>query len=188
MPPRNTGAPDTDRIGALPEGISRNSPVSAGSTLSIPAFYDRDRQEIVCSCDLERFSWELAASQRRHRQTRDRLRAQERAWDSEYSRQHFIPQKLAKPRLAQQLASLDEVDRANEHANSRRTRSGFSRPFTTKRAMPISQHSSTGEKRRQNAQLAAGKGLAQIFPKVPSSTAWNFASAIWIRYTRRTFA
>jgi hypothetical protein len=76
-----------------------------------PAFYDRDRQEIVCSCDLERFGEELAASQQRHRQNRERLRAQERALDREYHGN--IPQKLLKP-LHQQFAALDEADRANE--------------------------------------------------------------------------
>jgi Protein of unknown function (DUF1570) len=110
MPPRNTGAP-TRVVLVHSQKEYQEMLGKRGLNFINPAFYDRDRQEIVCSCDLERLGEELAASQRRHRQARERLRAQERAWDEEY--RGNIPQRLAKP-LAQQLAALDEVDRANE--------------------------------------------------------------------------
>ena len=110
MPPRTTGAP-TRIVLVHSQKEYQEILGKRGLNFINPAFYDGNRQEIVCLCDLERFGEELAASQRRHRQTRERLRTQERAWDLEY--RGNIPQKLAKP-LAQQIASLDEVDRANE--------------------------------------------------------------------------
>lgn len=111
MPPRRM-APPTRILLIRSQQEYQTLLAKRGLSFLNPAFYDRDRQEIVCACDLERFGEELAAAQRRHRQNRERLRAQERALDREY--RGNIPQKLMKP-LNQQFAALDEADRTNEH-------------------------------------------------------------------------
>ena len=110
MPPRHMTSP-TRILLVRSQKEYQEMLAKRGLSFQNPAFYDRDRQEIVCSCDLERFGEELAASQRLHQQNRERLRAQERLWDREY--RGNIPQKLVKT-LTQQIASLDDADRANE--------------------------------------------------------------------------
>ncbi|HEV8060911.1 MAG TPA: DUF1570 domain-containing protein [Gemmataceae bacterium] len=111
MPPRRM-APPTRILLVRSQQEYQTLLAKRGLHFLNPAFYDRDRQEIVCACDLERFGEELAAAQLRHRQNRERLRAQERALEREH--RGNIPQKLMKP-LNQQFAALDEADRTNEH-------------------------------------------------------------------------
>jgi hypothetical protein len=110
MPPRHVAAPTTIRLvqsqREYQELLSRQ-----GLSFVNPAFYDRDRQEIVSSCDLERLGQELAASQRRNQETRERWLALERSWEKEY--RGNIPVKLQMT-LNQQLAAVDEACRANE--------------------------------------------------------------------------
>jgi hypothetical protein len=110
MPPRRTAAPT--RI-VLVRSLQeyQKALASRGLSFANPAFFDRDRQEIVCACDLERLGAELATIRRDHQQARERLRGQERALDREY--RGNVPQRLWKP-IEQQLAALDDLDRNNE--------------------------------------------------------------------------
>ena len=110
MPPRHMAAP-TRILLIRSQKEYRELLAKRGFNFLNPAFYDRDRQEIVCACDLERFGHELAANQKLNHQNRERLHAQERAWDREY--RGLIPPKLVRE-LAQKFAALEEAERANE--------------------------------------------------------------------------
>lgn len=110
MPPRHVAAPTTIML-VRSQREYQEMLGKRGLSFLNPAFYDRDRQEIVCSCDLERLAEELSASQRRNQETRERWRAQERTWEREHRGK--IPARLQKT-LSQQFAALDEADRRNE--------------------------------------------------------------------------
>jgi hypothetical protein len=110
MPPRRT-APPTRIVLIRSLKEYRQALARKGFGFANPAYYDRERQEIVCACDLERLGTELATIQRNHQQARERLRAQERALEREH--RGAALQKLLKP-LSAQLANLDELDRNNE--------------------------------------------------------------------------
>ena len=110
MPPRRI-APPTKIVLVRSQKEYHERLASRGLSFLNPAFYDRDRQEIVCACNLERLGSELSTIRREHQQKRERIWSQERALEREYHGN--VPLKLSRP-LSQQLAALAEVDRANE--------------------------------------------------------------------------
>jgi hypothetical protein len=129
-----------------------------GRNVLNPAFYDAERNEILCASDLERLDQELEHRRQEHRQLRERLREQEAEWNKRYHGR--IPPELIE-KLAASHRKLREADEENQKiidkATSRLYQTLYHEAFHAYLANCVYPPSETEVPRWLN------EGLAQIF-------------------------